>query len=49
MELGGEGTSGKTTRGFLRWVLAVERRTLGYIVREELKRDELRSRAAKRA
>jgi len=34
---------------YLRWLLGVERRTPGYMVREELKRDKLRGRAGRRA
>lgn len=34
---------------YLRWVLGVEGRTPGYLVREELQREKLRSRAGKRA
>lgn len=34
---------------FLRWVLGVENRTPGYMIREELKREKIRSRAGRRA
>ncbi|KYN29873.1 hypothetical protein ALC57_00672 [Trachymyrmex cornetzi] len=34
---------------YLRWVLGVERRTPGYLVREELQREKLRAKAGKRA
>ncbi|KYN13301.1 hypothetical protein ALC57_14518, partial [Trachymyrmex cornetzi] len=34
---------------YLRWVLVVERRTPGYLVREELQREKLRAKAGKRA
>lgn len=34
---------------YLRWILAVERRTPGYLVREELQRYKLKERAGKRA
>lgn len=34
---------------FLRWLLRVEGRTPGYMVREELQREKLRSRAGGRA
>jgi len=34
---------------YLRWLLGMERRTPGYMVREELKRDKLRGRAGRRA
>lgn len=34
---------------FLKWILGGDRRTPGYMVREELKRDKLRGRAARRA
>ncbi|KMQ82134.1 hypothetical protein RF55_24051 [Lasius niger] len=33
----------------MKWLLGVDRRTPGYMVREELKRDKLKSRAARRA
>ncbi|KMQ88327.1 hypothetical protein RF55_12211 [Lasius niger] len=39
----------KVEERFLKWLLGVDRRTPGYMVREELKRDKLRSRAARRA
>lgn len=34
---------------FLRWVLGVEGRTPGYMIRKELQREKLRSRAGRRA
>lgn len=34
---------------YLRWVLGVEGRTPGYLVREEMQRDKLEGRAGKRA
>lgn len=34
---------------FLRWLLRVKNRTLGYMIREVLKREKMRSRAAKKA
>lgn len=34
---------------YLRWVLGVDGRTPGYMVREELQREKIRNRAAKRA
>lgn len=34
---------------YLRWVLGVEGRTPGYLVREELQRDKLGGRAGRRA
>lgn len=34
---------------FLRWMLGVEGRTLGYMIRKELQREILKSRAGKRA
>lgn len=34
---------------YLRWVLGVEGRTLGYMIRKELQRDKMRERARKRA
>lgn len=34
---------------FLRWLLRIEGRTPGYMVREELQREKLRSRAGGRA
>jgi len=38
----------RTHERFLRWVLGVDRRIPGYMVREELQREKLRSRAGKR-
>lgn len=34
---------------YLRWVFGVDRRTPGYLVREELQKDKLRGRAERRA
>lgn len=34
---------------YLRWVFGVDRRTPGYLVKEELQRDKLRGRAGRRA
>lgn len=34
---------------FLKWVLGVECRTPGYMVREEVQREKLKSRAGRRA
>jgi len=39
----------KIQEKFLRWVLGVEGKTLGYLIREELKRWLLKSRAGRRA
>lgn len=34
---------------YLRWILKVDKRTLGYLLREELQREKLRGRAGKRS
>lgn len=34
---------------FFRWVLEIESKTLGYMIREELKREKMRSRVERRA
>jgi len=39
----------KLEERYLRWVFVLDRRTPGYLVREEIKREKLRERAGKRA
>lgn len=39
----------KLEERYLRWVLGVERRTSGYLVREKLQREQLRVKVGKRA
>lgn len=39
----------KLQERFLRWVMGVEERTPGYMVREEIKKEKLRSRTERRA
>lgn len=46
-----KGRNGKTggKMRYMRWVLGLERRTSGYMVREEIKKRKLRERAGRRA
>lgn len=39
----------KLEERYLRWVLKMDRRTLGYLVREELQKEKLKKRAGRRA
>lgn len=39
----------KLQKRFLRWVIGLEGRTPGYMIREELQREKLRTRAGRRA
>lgn len=47
----GVGKKGREWIGYryMRWVLGVNGRTPGYLVREEMQRDKIRTRAGKRA
>lgn len=39
----------KLEERYLRWVLKMDRRTLDYLVREELQKEKLKKRAGRRA
>lgn len=39
----------KLEERYLRWVLKMDRRTPGYLVREELQKEKLKERAGRRA
>lgn len=39
----------KIGKKYLRWLLGVDRRTPGYMIREEMQREKMRKRAGKRA
>lgn len=47
--VGEKGRDGKIRVEVLRWVLKVDRRTPGYLVREELQKEKLKERAGRRA